>query len=242
MLQTDRRGNQPYSQKWLDHLSRLTSASGCAASRIVTAHFEISCLRHDTRSRHENTEPWYLALQVLSTHFTWLDTLINTAKHMYSLDALLCLSCVLRLPRCLLYTASPRLHGSRTVSSGSVGLYFYKPLQPPDASLELDGYLILKTFTPVMINEGHAACIPPLGRKRTLEHENAQHGEERKNESPSSSAPPHFQECRAQLPLDFPRAAAIAGPHGSSAVAGNDSEPEMISAASSPAQVAERKS
>ena len=134
------------------------------------------------------------------------------------------------------------LPGSRTASSGMLVSDFHKPVLSFDDPLELEKYLTPKAFTSNNVDQGHTGCIPFLYRKETLKHGIVQHGEERKNESPSSSAPPHFQECRAQLPLDFPRAAAIAGPHGSSAVAGNDSEPEMISAASSPAQVAERKS
>ena len=148
-----------------------------------------------------------------------------------------CLSCVLRG-----VCRTRHLPGSRTASSGMLVSGFHKSLLSLYTSFELERFVTPKAFTSNDVDEGHTGCIPPLYRKETLKHGIVQHGEERKNESPSTSAPPHFQECRAQLPLDCPRAAAIAGPHGSSAVAGNDSEPEMISAASSPAQVAERKS
>ena len=163
--------------------------------------------------------------------------------HHLSIHGMARVSCVLQGPSSVMFILrGVSTHGSRTGSSGSAGFRFLKASAVVRRFVGLEERIVPK-ISICDDNDGHTTgCIPFSVGRGPWNMGLQRHGEERKNESPSSSAPPHSQECRAQLPLDFPRAAAIAGPHGSSAVAGNDSEPEMISAASSPAQVAERKS
>jgi len=81
---------------------------------------------------------------------------------------------------------------------------------------------ILVVYLSIVVGREHARCNRAARRR----------AEEQKSIYLRTST---FPRMPSPITIDLPRAAATAGPHGTSAVAGYDSEPEMISAASSPA-------